>query len=115
VSITSLWTAVNAFNTSNAHYIEPAPTIEVHISNPNGSATIKALPDSGADISLASTDVVQLLGDHLDNLLPSLVTPRTISGHKMTLLRRLPVTITLGWTKKKDDLYIHPDVKGLLL
>ncbi len=36
----------------NSKHIEPAPTIEVHVSNPNGSASIKALPDSGADILL---------------------------------------------------------------
>ena len=116
VSVATSRTSPSA--TRNAHgalHIESAPTIEVHIANPNGSATVKALPDSGADISVAGTDIVELLGDHKDNLLPSHVTPRTVSGHTMNPIGRLPVTITLGMATQKDDLYIHPNVKGLLL
>ena len=84
VSVATSQTSPSA--TENAHsalHIESAPTIEVHIANPNDSATVKALPDSGADISVAGTDIVELLGDHKDNLLPSCVTPRTVSGHTM--------------------------------
>ncbi len=33
----------------------------------------------------------------------------------MTPIGRLPVTITLGNTTCSDDLYMHPDVRGLLL
>ena len=119
VSVITDWTGphatVNASHTRDTRDIEPAPTIEVHISNPNGNTTVKALPDSGADISVAGTDVIELLGDHRDNLLPARVTPRTVSGHKMSPIGRLPVSITLGGATQRDDLYIHPDVKGVLL
>ena len=106
---------VNASRTQDTRDIEPAPTIKVHISNPNGTANVKALPDSGADISVAGIEVIELLGDHRDNLLPSRVTPRTVSGHKMCPMGRLPVTITLEGATQTDDLYIHPDIKGVLL
>ena len=43
------------------------------------------------------------------------MTPRTVSGHTMNPIGRLPVNITLGMATQKDDLHIHPDVKGLLL
>ena len=61
--------------------IEPAPTFNVHFSTVNGSAMLKALPDSGADISVARTQAAQQLGGHTDN--PSEITHRTVSGHKM--------------------------------
>ncbi len=99
----------------NTKHVEPAPTIEVHVSNPNGSAFTQALPDSGANISIAGVGIVELLGDHKDNLLPSQITPKTVSSHRMTPIGRLPVTITLNNATCRDDLYIHPDVNGLLL
>ena len=102
-------------STARPQHIDSAPKIAVRVSNPNGSATVKALPDSGADISVAGTDIVQLLGDHTDNLLPSRVTPRTVSGQKMAPIGTLPVTITPGGTTQDDIIYIHPNVKGHLL
>ena len=95
--------------------IEPAPTIEVHFSTLNGSATLMALPDSGADISVAGLRAVQQLGDHKDNLLPSGITPKTVSGHNLLPVGRLPVNITLGDTTYKDELHIYPEVHGILL
>ena len=38
---------------------------------------------------VCGTDIVELLGDHKDNLLPSHVTPRTVSGQKMAPLGTL--------------------------
>ena len=105
---------VNASSVPSQH-IPPAPRISVYVSNQNGSTTIKALPDSRADISVAGTDIVDLIGDHTDNLLPSNVTPRTVSGQEMAPLGILPVTITLGNNAQEDVIYIDPNVKELLL
>lgn len=41
----------------------PTPTIEVHITNRNGLAIARALPDSRADIPVVGINVVHLLGD----------------------------------------------------
>ena len=74
-----------------------------------------ALPDSGADISVAGLRAVQQLGDHKDNLLPSGITPKTVGGHRMSPVGRLPLNITLGDTTYKDELHIYPEVHGILL
>ena len=37
---------------SDSNTVEPAPTINVHISSLNGSADLTTLPDSGADVSV---------------------------------------------------------------
>ena len=94
---------------------EPAPTINVHVSALNGSAPMVALPDSGADISVAGPDTVTALGDHCQNLLPSDMTPRGVTGHRMMPLGQIPVTITLGAVTYTDALHIYPEVKGVLL
>ena len=62
---------------------EPAPTTEVHICSANGSCDTLALPDSGADISAAGPQLLQLLKEHPLNLLPSEIIPRTADGHSM--------------------------------
>ena len=94
---------------------EPAPTINVHVSALNGSATVTALPDSGADISVAGPDTITMIGDHCKNLLPSDMVPRGVTGHWMTPIGQLPVTITLGTVTYRDTLHIYPAVKGVLL
>ena len=77
--------------TVNGLRFEPAPTIKAHLSTPNGSALLTALPDSGADVSVAGLNVIKQLGDHKNNRLPSPVTPRTVSGHRMYPIGKLPV------------------------
>ena len=72
-STRSLWVLSN-------NVIDPAPTINVHVSALNGSATVTALPDSGADISVAGPDTITMLGDHCNNLLPSDMTPRGVTA-----------------------------------
>ena len=99
----------------NDQQYEPAPTIAVQISTLNGQAVLNALPDSGADISVAGPSVIQQLGEHCNNLLGSNMTPRGVSGRKLTPLGQLPVQITLGRTTHTDNLHIYPNVKGILL
>ena len=74
-----------------------------------------ALPNSGADISIAGPDTVTALGDHCHNLLPSDMTPRGVMGHRMTPLGQIPVATTLGAVTYTDALHIYPEVKGILL
>ena len=56
-----------------------------------------------------------MLGDHCNNLLPSDMVPRGVTGHWMTPIGQLPVTITLGTVTYRDTLHIYPAVKGVLL
>jgi hypothetical protein len=94
---------------------EPAPTITIHISSLNGNAELPALPDSGADISVAGKNILTHLGEHEDNLLPSTVTPRAVNGTRMHPVGELPVTLALGSHTYQEKVYIYPEVKGLLL
>ena len=73
---------------------EPAPTIVSQVTSSTESHHLDVLPDSGADISAAGQKVLEILGQHVDNILPSDINPRTVNG--LTPLGRLPVTITLG-------------------
>ena len=95
--------------------VKPAPTIQAHFSSLNGAAELTALPDSGADISVAGPNTVMALKEHLNNLLPSQVTPRTVSGHTMSPLGKLPVTVSVGGNTYKDDIHIYPQIDGILL
>ena len=101
-------------NTSQAG-IQPAPTIQALIPTCNGSANVQLLPDSGVDISVAGSSIIQSLEDHPDNLLPSPVTPRTVNGQKMTPIGKLPVQVKFGNKIHKDELHIYPNVEGTLI
>ena len=89
---------------------EPAPTIMVQISSSTGTRYIEVLPDSGADISAAGQGILKVLGQHIDDILPSNISPRTVNGTSMTPLGRVPVTIQLGKAVYEDDLHIYPGV-----
>ena len=45
--------------------------ITIHVSSLNGSSDVEVLPNSGADISAASKEVVSHLSENVDNLVPS--------------------------------------------
>ena len=89
---------------------EAAPTITVRMSSSTGVRYLDVLPDSGADISAAGQDVLTLLGQHVGNIPPSSISPRTINGLSMMPLGKVPVTIQLGKAIYKDDLHIYPGV-----
>ena len=93
---------------------ESAPTINVHMSSLNGQATVQALPDSGADICVAGTALLQQLHEHPDNLLPSVITPRTVNGTIMNPIGKLPIMLSLGPQAYTDDFHIYPNVTGTL-
>jgi len=75
---------------------EPAPTITVCVSSSTVSHYIDVLPDSGADISATGQEMLYVLGHHIDNILPSTISPRTVNGSSMIALGKIPITIQLG-------------------
>ena len=46
---------------------KPAPTVQLLVKSLNGASTIKALPDSGADVSVAGIAVLDSLNEHPDS------------------------------------------------
>ena len=94
---------------------EPAPTITVQVSSSTGTRNLNVLPDSGADISTAGQEVLEFLGQHVDNILPSRISPRTVNGITMTPLGRVPITIKLGRQTCRNNLHIYPGVSGALI
>ena len=90
-------------------------TIIVRISSSTGVHYLDVLPDSGADISAVGQDVLTLLGQHVGNILPSSISPRTVNGLSIMPLGKVPVTIQLGKAIYKDDLHIYPGVSGALI
>lgn len=60
---------------TTSHQIIPAPTVNIRLTTSNGQAIVNILPDSGADICAAGPDLVHSLGEHIDNLATSDVTP----------------------------------------
>jgi len=75
---------------------EPAPRVTVSILSTTGTHQVEVLPDSGADISAAGQQVFSSMGHHIDNILTSNITPKTVNGLSMTPLGRILVTIRLG-------------------
>ena len=77
---------VQLSNTTLAH----APTIKMHVATCHGQADIHVLPDSGADICAAGPQFVTALGEYLDNLAHSDVTPRAVNGTTLQPLGMIP-------------------------
>ena len=59
--------------------------------------------------------MLSILGHHVDNILPSDISPRTVNGLSMVPLGKKPVTICLRSSEFKDDLHIYPGVTGALI
>ena len=74
---------------------KPAPTVTVDISSTTGTYPIEVLPDSRVDISAAGLEVLSSMGHHVDNILTSNITPKTVNGLSMKPLGKVPVTIQL--------------------
>ena len=94
---------------------EAAPTIRVNISSSSGMKQVEVLPDSGADISAAGQGILRILGQHVDNLLPSSINPRAVNGSCMTPIGKVPVRLQLEGRSYDDDLHIYPGVTGALI
>ena len=99
---------------ASAQQVEPAPTITVHMSALNGEATVTALPDSGADISIAGPSLLHQLNEHLHNLIPSTMIPRAVNGSTMQPLGKLPINITLNKCRLNEEFHIYPESPSAL-
>ena len=93
---------------------EAAPTIMVKVTSSANTKLIQMLPDSGADISAVGQENLYHLEHHVDNLLPSGISPRAVND-TTTPLGKIPVTLQLGRRSCKDDLHICPGVSGALI
>ena len=85
---------------------------------------MEVLPDSGADISaagtkalcnLAGTKALCNLNEHVDNLLPPSIVPRSANGTQMHPIGRLPVTFNLENRTYQADLHIFTGVNGIIM
>ena len=94
---------------------ELAPTIVVKITSSLGTRQVEVLPDLGADISAAGQETLKDLRLHIDNLLPSHISPRAVNSSCMMPIGKLPATIHLEGRRYTDDLHIYPGVSGTLI
>ena len=102
-------------NLGNAPFV-PAPRINILATTPYGQAYVEVLPDSGADICAAGPLFVQTLGECLDNLAHSDITPRAINGTVLHPIGKIPkVTFCLQGRKVKKDVHIYPSISGAII
>lgn len=57
-----------------------APTVKMQVATCNGQTSFDILPDSGADICAAGPQFVQALGESMNNLAYSNISPRAVNG-----------------------------------
>ena len=68
------------------------------------------MPDSGANISAASTAILKHLNKHVDNLLSSNTIPKAANGTKIHPVGKLPISLKLGDRTFSDELHIYPGI-----
>ena len=79
----------------------------------NGEANIMVLPDSEADICAAGPQVVRALGEHMDNLAHSNVTPRAVNS---CLLGKIPdATFYTHGSTTKEEVHIYVSIMGTII
>lgn len=62
------------------HQVAPAPTVNIQVTTSNGRANVDILTDSRADICcVAGPDFNHTLGEHMNNLVKSDVTPGAVN------------------------------------
>ena len=92
-----------------------ASTVYVSAFGRNGSSEIRALPDSGAEVTAADVKILPLL-EVVDNLLePTHLETSSVDGSSLQAIGQLPLTITLGETEVEDMIQIFPSIHGGLL
>jgi len=64
---------------------------------------------------LATSSEFAALNEHIDNLLPSSVTPKSANRTEMHPVGRLPVWVRIGNKECNDDLHIYPNVTYTLM
>ena len=91
-----------------------APTVRVAVTG-RQAAEMDALPDTGADVSVAGLDFAPQIGEMNGNLQPPTTHPRAVDGHTVRSRGSLPVRISLGSVTVTDTVHIIPGVPRLLL
>ena len=91
-----------------------APTVRVFVTG-RRTAEMEALPDTGADVSVAGLDFAPPIDELNDNLQPPTTHPRAVDGHTVRSRGSLPVQIRLGDVTVSDTVHIIPGVPRLLL
>ena len=93
-----------------------APRVRVQVSVGTGEpVSCTALPDSGADITVAGTDFLQLIGGDTQNLLPPRESPQAADGRRIKAYGVLPATVVYGDGEVGDIIHVLHGVSGLLL
>ena len=94
--------------------VESAPRVRLDVTA-HSTVSVRALPDTGADISVGGLDFLEELGEYPENLLPPEQHPSAANGEIIASVGVLPVTLTLGDITTPEEIHILPDVRGLLL
>ena len=73
--------------------------------------TLSATPDTGADISTAGLDILDLLNDYEENLLKSDECPAAVDGHKLKPVGMTLAQISLSTRKVKEEIHFLKGMK----
>ena len=93
-----------------------APTVDVLVTSATGQTVqVKAIPDTGADISAAGPGFIDLLNGSLEELAPTTERPESADGSPMRVLGSISVTLTIGEHSVQTPVLIVDRLKGLLL
>lgn len=92
-----------------------APALQVQVTSANSSMSVRAIPDTAADLCDAGLEFLQLFDESQDNLCPSSDHPQTANGTAMMAIGKLHVTFELGMEFVSLFVHIIADVQGLLL
>ena len=102
-------------NVNTTGSITPAPTVHVKVATCNGQATVKVLPDSGADTCAAGPALVHALNESMDNLADSEFTPRAVNGSLLHPAGKLPeVQFQVNNHTAQAEVHIYPSVPGTI-
>ena len=85
------------------------------MSSLNSNTTAVALPDSGAEISIAGHGLLKSLNEHPDNLLPSTTSPRAVNRSTMHPIGKLPVKLVLGDQEITEEFHIYAEVSATII
>ena len=93
---------------------DSAPRILPDVTAQN-TASVLALPDTGADICVGVLDFLETLGEYPENPMPLEQHPRAANGRIIRSIGVLPVRFTFGEVTTTDNIHILEGVCGLLL
>ena len=96
---------------------DSAPRVQLTVTAKTLSPAVgvPALPDSGADITVAGADFLDAIGGHVNNLFDSEERPRAANGRLIHTLGMLPAKLQFGDVITQDRIHFLHGVTGLLL